>query len=272
MRSKAHFKSHPIHPMLVAFPVAFIVAAPLLDVAGLFGGWESVSTAGTFASVAVVVTGLVAAVPGLIDYLYVVPPNSTGKWRATYHLMVNLTAVALIAASWFFRDWNTLRPESMAVVLEVLALGFMTIGGWLGGTLVYRNQIGVDHRYARAGKWREDSVDGQPGEAVEVHGAKELEVGQMILVRAGNRRVVVARTDAGYAAFDDHCTHRGGSLADGVLACGAVCCAWHGSQFNVNDGSVRAGPAEKPIATYRLEESGETVRLVLPAEPSAIRK
>ena len=59
---------------------------------------------------------------------------------------------------------------------------------------------------------------------------------------------------------------------DGVLACGAVCCAWHGSQFNVNDGPVRAGPAEKPIATYRLEESGETVRLVLPAEPSAIRK
>lgn len=265
MRSKAHFKSHPIHPMLIAFPVAFIVAAPVFDLAGLLGGWETAWTVGAYSSVAVVVTGLVAAAPGLIDYLYVIPPDSSAKRRGTYHMVVNVTALALVAASWFFRDWDSLQPEPMAMVLEFLGMGFMTIGGWLGGTLVYRNQIGVDHRYARAGKWREESVEGQPGEAVVVPGADELEVGQMILVHTRDRRIVIARSDEGFVAFDDHCTHRGGSLVGGVLACGTVCCPWHGSQFKVSDGSVQAGPAEKPIATYRLEASGQEICLVLPA-------
>ena len=44
--------------------------------------------------------------------------------------------------------------------MEAAGLGLMTYGGWMGGTLVYRNQIGVDHRYARAGKWKEATVTG----------------------------------------------------------------------------------------------------------------
>jgi nitrite reductase/ring-hydroxylating ferredoxin subunit/uncharacterized membrane protein len=271
MRSKAHFKSHPIHPMLVAFPVAFLVAAPLLDLAGLLGGWPSAWTAGAYASVAVVVTGLTAAVPGLIDYLYVIPPDSSAKRRGTYHMLVNVTALALVAAGYYFRDWDTLKPQPLAVVLEFLGLGFMTVGGWLGGTLVYRNQIGVDHRYAKAGKWRETTAEGKPGEAVAIEGANELEVGQMMLVRTPDRRIVVARTDDGYVAFDDHCTHRGGTLAGGTLACGIVCCPWHGSQFNTRDGSVVAGPAKERIATHDVKESGKAVRLVLPTPNSEIR-
>lgn len=264
MRSKASIKGHPIHAMLVAFPVAFITAAPLFDTAGLLGDWPSAWIVGAYSSVAVVITGLIAAVPGLIDYLFVVPPESSAKRRATYHLVVNVTALLIVASSWFFRDWNSLRPEPLAVMLEVAGLAFMSIGGWLGGTLVYRNQIGVDHRYAEAGKWREVSVEGNPGDAVTIPGAEDLEVGQMLLVRAGNRRLVVARTDDGFAAFDDHCTHRGGSLAGGTLACATVCCPWHGSQFSASDGSVVAGPAKKPIATHAVEKAGSEIRMVLP--------
>jgi nitrite reductase/ring-hydroxylating ferredoxin subunit len=87
----------------------------------------------------------------------------------------------------------------------------------------------------------------------------------MILVRANGRRVVLARTEDGYAAFDDHCTHRGGSLAGGVLACGVVTCPWHGSQFDCATGAVRSGPADWPIGTHRVEQSDGQVRLALPA-------
>jgi len=264
MRSKAQIKTHPIHPMLVAFPIAFITGAPAFDAAGLIGDWPTSWTVGAYLSVATVVTGLAAAVPGLIDYMYVVPPNSSGKKRATLHMVVNVAALALMAVSWAFRDWNTLKPDAVAVALEAVALATVSFGGWLGGTLVYRNQVGVDHRYAQAGKWREQTVEGRPDEAVAIEEAGELKVGHMMLLRAGERRLVLARTEDGYAAFDDHCTHRGGSLAGGVLACGRVCCPWHGSQFNVADGSVAAGPAEEPIATYRVEESGGEVRVVLP--------
>jgi nitrite reductase/ring-hydroxylating ferredoxin subunit len=78
---------------------------------------------------------------------------------------------------------------------------------------------------------------------------------------------VLARTEEGYVAFDDHCTHRGGSLAGGVLACGVVTCPWHGSQFEARTGSVKSGPAEQPIGTYRVEQSGDEVRLAVPPRP-----
>jgi nitrite reductase/ring-hydroxylating ferredoxin subunit len=137
----------------------------------------------------------------------------------------------------------------------------------MGGTLSFRNQIGVDHRYAGAGKWSEAEISARPGEPVAVARSDELEVDQMKLLRLeGGRRLVLARTETGYVAFDDHCTHKGGSLAGGLMACGTVICPWHGSQFDVNTGAARAGPAEQGIRTYPVEQSDGEVRLVLPRE------
>jgi nitrite reductase/ring-hydroxylating ferredoxin subunit len=74
----------------------------------------------------------------------------------------------------------------------------------------------------------------------------------MKLVHAGDTRIAVARTATGYAAFQDRCTHKGGPLSDGVLMCGRVQCPWHGSQFDVRTGEVKAGPAEQKIETYEI--------------------
>src|SRR5207244_12487456 len=109
-----------------------------------------------------------------------------------------------------FRDWTTLRAGAAVRLLEGAGVALVTWGGWMGGTLVYRNQIGVDHRHAQAGKWREATVDARPGEPTAVAGAEDLKTGQMMLVHAGGRRIALGRTDEGYAAFDDRCTHRGG--------------------------------------------------------------
>jgi nitrite reductase/ring-hydroxylating ferredoxin subunit/uncharacterized membrane protein len=266
MRSRAHFRSHPLHPILIAFPVAFTVGALAFDLAGHLGEWPTVWSAGAYLSVAAVVSGVVAGVPGLIDYFGVVPPNSSAKTRATYHMVVNLTALALFALGWVFRDRESLRPGLGTLLLEAAGVGLIGVGGWMGGTLVYRNQIGVDHRYAHAGKWTEFDAEGRPGEAVAVADAGELKPGQMKLVHANGRRVVLARTEDGHAACADRCTHKGGPLSDGVLACGVVTCPWHGSQFDVRTGAVRAGPAEQPIETHRVEEAGGQVRLTLPPE------
>jgi nitrite reductase/ring-hydroxylating ferredoxin subunit len=85
----------------------------------------------------------------------------------------------------------------------------------------------------------------------------------MTLVRVNGRRIVIGRSEDGFRAFDDRCSHKGASLADGVLMCGRVQCPWHGSQFDTGTGQVKAGPAEKPIATYRIEEQGGDVVLWL---------
>src|SRR4051794_9797737 len=109
MKSRAQIKGHPVHPALIAFPIAFLYGCLVADLLGRMLDRPGVWSAGAYASVAAVVTGLIAGVPGFIDYLYVVPPNSTGKRRATWHMCVNLTALTLVALGGLFRDWGTLR-------------------------------------------------------------------------------------------------------------------------------------------------------------------
>lgn len=264
MRSRASYKGHPIHPALIPFPFAFLWGAFLFDVAGYAferPGWW---TTGGYLGAAGVVTALVAAVPGLIDYRFTVPPNSTGKQRATRHMLVMSGAVLLFGAAWWLRTAPAARPVPLQLFLELGAVGLLTAGAWMGGVLVNRNQIGVDPRYAGAGKWSERRVDGTSSEGALVAMEDDLQPDQMRLIRAGSRRIVLARTESGYVAFDDRCTHRGGSLAGGAMICGTVQCPWHGSQFDVVTGAVKAGPAAEPIRCYEVVHRNGEVRLVLP--------
>jgi uncharacterized membrane protein/nitrite reductase/ring-hydroxylating ferredoxin subunit len=263
MKSKAVLLGHPLHPMLIPFPFAFLTGAVLFDAIGWLRDAPSWWTTGSYLSAAGVATGLLAAIPGLIDFLYTVPPNSSAKARATKHLLLNVTAIALFAAAWWIRGTADARPGIAVLGLELIGVALLGTGGYLGGTLVTRNLIGVDHRYARAGKWREESVNARPNQPVTVASRDELKVDQMKLLRVDGKRIVLARTENGYVAFADRCTHRGGSLAGGVLICGTVQCLWHGSQFDVTTGVVKGGPATTPIVVYKVVEAGDEIRLVL---------
>lgn len=252
MRSKLHLKGHPLHPILVALPIAFFIGTLVFDLWGYWRDNPDFWRTGFYLEIAGVVTALLAAVPGIVDYFAVVPPGSSAKKRATKHGLLNIFLVVLFAAVWFYRQAN---EDAYVIVLGAELLGVVVLGisGWLGGTLVHRNQIGIDHRYAEAGKWKEKHLGNAEGE-VEVARVDELKTNQMMLVHAGDKRIVIGRTEEGYAAFDDYCTHRGGTLADGALICGTVQCPWHGSQFDVWTGAVKAGPAKTPIHTYPLRE------------------
>jgi nitrite reductase/ring-hydroxylating ferredoxin subunit/uncharacterized membrane protein len=263
MRSKASFRGHPIHPALIPFPFAFLTGALLFDAAGLLAGRPAWWTTGGHLAAAGVIAALVAAVPGFIDYFYTVPPKSTGKQRATRHMVVNLTAVALFVVAWLVRRGGGESPSAAVLALEVVAVGLLAAGGWMGGVLVSRNQISVDHRYAEAGTWREETVAAGGGGPVVVAKADELKANQMKLLHVDGRRIVLARTEEGWAAFDDACTHRGGSLAGGAMICGTVQCPWHGSQFDCRSGAVKAGPAKEAVDTLRVREKEGKVMLSL---------
>ena len=253
MRSSAHFKSHPIHPMLVPFPLAYLSGSALINVwARVMNRPEWFTTANHLSRLGIAAS-FAAAVPGLIDYVFAVPPRSSARKRATNHMMANLSAVALFAAARIGRRSGGRRPTLAAIATELGGTGLLIAGGWMGGTLVYRNQIGVDHRYADAGKWRVDVLPPAPASTeIDAGNTGELGVGQMKLLRLGQSRIVVGRTERGYVAFDDRCTHRGASLADGALVCDTVQCPWHGSQFDVHTGAVTHGPAEEPVRTYQI--------------------
>jgi nitrite reductase/ring-hydroxylating ferredoxin subunit/uncharacterized membrane protein len=247
MKSRASIKSHPLHPMLIPFPFAFLtggwgfgLAAALFKSRDLTAVWRHMVPTG-------VAAGLAAAVPGILDFAETVPPDSSAKSRAAKHGLLNSTALLLFTAGWVISRRS--RRTTLPLVLQGLGTAALSVGGWMGGTLVYRNQIGVDHRYANTGKWQEETREHSRGYAL-LAAAQGLGVNQMKLVHAGDTRIAVGHTEDGYAAFQDRCTHRGGPLSDGVLICGTVQCPWHGSQFDVKTGEVKCGPAEKAIKVY----------------------
>ena len=250
MKSRASFKSHPIHPMIVPYPFAFLTGGWAFGIAAALRRSDDLRTVAHYLVPAGIAAGLLAAVPGALDYRESVPPDSSAKERATKHALINTTALALFSAGWMLS--RRARSSTMPLLLQGLGAAALSIGGWMGGTLVYRNQIGVDHRYANAGKWQEDSREHAKSRAL-VSAASGLELNQMKLVHVDEERIAIGRTEDGVAAFQDRCTHRGGPLSDGALICGVVQCPWHGSQFDVRTGEVKCGPAEEPIKTYEVE-------------------
>jgi len=257
MKSRASFKGHPIHAMLVSYPFALLTSSWGFALAGALLKKRELRTVSGYLVQAGVAAGVTAAVPGIIDYAETVPPDSSARERATKHGLINSTALLLFTAGWFLgrRSRRTAAP----LILQGLGAAALSLGGWLGGTLVYRNQIGVDHRYANAGRWSEDNREHADSRALG-SAAAGLGVNQMKLVRSDDDRIVVARTEKRYAAFQDRCTHKGGPLSDGALMCGTVQCPWHGSQFDVQTGEVKCGPARENIRTYDIEPAHVPVK------------
>jgi nitrite reductase/ring-hydroxylating ferredoxin subunit/uncharacterized membrane protein len=261
MKSKASIKSHPLHPILILFPIAFFTGTLVAHIAGWLMQKSELLYTATLLNWGGVVMAIVAAIPGFIDYLYTVPPNSSGKKRAAQHGILNTSALVLfIVALWLRQRDDT--QFSVVLAFEIAGVVLMMVAGWMGGTLVHRNQISIDQRYANAGKWNEAYFT-TTAATLEVAKQDELKVNAMKLLHVNGKRIVLARTEKGFAAFDDRCTHRGGSLAGGSLACDTVQCPWHGSQFSVDDGRVKAGPAKEGIKTYKIAEDNGAVFLTL---------
>ncbi|HZQ92313.1 MAG TPA: Rieske 2Fe-2S domain-containing protein [Terriglobales bacterium] len=143
-----------------------------------------------------------------------------------------------------------------SLLVSLLGVVLLGISGWPGGTLVFRNQIGVDHRYANAAQFRERELASWNDPACNTG---ELGQGQMMLLRVRGERVVIGRCSDGIVAFSDRCTHRGGPLSDGALVGCTVQCPWHGSQFDVHTGRVVTGPAKSKIEAYETEVRGGEV-------------
>jgi len=261
MKSKAHLKGHPLHPILVSFPIAFFIGTLIFDILSLVYNRNDFRATAKYLNIAGIIFALVAAVPGMVDYFFIVPPKSSAKKRATKHALLNITVMIIFIVALLLRQKQNIS-FAFIIGLEITGIILLSIAGWLGGTLVFRNQIGVDIRYANAGKWKEEYINSTARE-IEVASIHELKINQMKLVHVQGKRIVVCKTEKGYAAFGDHCTHRGGSLAGGTMICGTVQCPWHGSQFDVFSGSVIAGPAKENISTYPIIETDKIVLLTL---------
>ena len=94
---------------------------------------------------------------------------------------------------------------------------------------------------------------------IEVAKLDEIVEGEIKVVEAGGKTVVLANVGGDLFAIDDECTHEACSLSDGYLDGDVLECICHGSTFNVRTGEVLQGPAEEPAPTYAVEVEDETV-------------
>jgi uncharacterized membrane protein len=143
MESSARAAGHPIHQQLVVFPLGLLATAVVFDVLGLITDVEGFATASWFMIAAGVVSGLLAAVFGTIDYL-AVPQGTRARRVGAVHGIGNVVVVVLFAASWLLRlDEPGHAPGTLAFLLALAGALLATVTGWLGGELVDRLGIGV---------------------------------------------------------------------------------------------------------------------------------
>jgi uncharacterized membrane protein len=147
MKSSARMAGHPIHPMLIPYPFAFLSAAAVFDVASVARQDETLGQTAAHLRLAGTATALAAAVPGLIDYLTVVP-DGRPKDTATKHMFSNVSALACFAAAGWAGNGNRI-PSGARIGLELIGTALLSIGGWLGGSLTYHHQVGVDPEESR---------------------------------------------------------------------------------------------------------------------------
>ena len=144
MESSAKAAGHPIHQQLVVFPLGLLATAVVFDVLRLFTDSDGFAIASYYMIAAGILTGLLAAVFGAIDYL-AVPTGTRARRIGALHGVGNVVVVVLFAVSWLLRvDEPGHVPTTFAFLLGLAGALLATLTGWLGGELVGRLGVGVD--------------------------------------------------------------------------------------------------------------------------------
>ena len=143
MESKAKFLGHSIHKMLVAFPLGLLATAALFDVVGLWKAHPFWFHAAFWMIAVGVLSGMVAAVFGLIDWL-AIPSGTRANAVGLRHALANSAVLILFAISWFLRRGGPEAPGTVAFAFSFVGVTFSLVGAWLGGELADRLGVGVD--------------------------------------------------------------------------------------------------------------------------------
>ncbi|MFP5219940.1 MAG: DUF2231 domain-containing protein [Actinomycetes bacterium] len=144
MESAAKAAGHPIHQQLIAFPLGLLATGVVFDVVERVTDNDEFTTASYLMIAAGILTGLLAAMFGAIDWL-AIPAGTRAKRVGAVHGLGNVVVVGLFAVSWLLRvDEPGHVPGSLALTLAVVAAALAGVTGWLGGELVDRLGVGVD--------------------------------------------------------------------------------------------------------------------------------
>ena len=143
MHSRVKIAGHPVHPMLIVFPLGLLATSFVFDVLRQATGVTGFAIASYYMIPAGVLGGLAAAAFGLVDWL-AIPRGTRARWIGAVHGIGNVVVTGLFILSWLLRRGDPLRPGTGPVVLSLIAVLLALVTGWLGGELVDRLAVGVD--------------------------------------------------------------------------------------------------------------------------------
>lgn len=241
---------HPLHPVLTDVPIGAWTTALALDAREVATGDEAYGRAADFAIGIGLVAAFGAAVTGLNDW-----SETEGRSRrlGLLHGLLNVTATALVATSYALRRSGA-RPAARASA--VAGYGVALGAAYLGGSLVYRERIGVTH-----------AAIAEPEEFTPVLESAALPDGAMRKAAIEDASFLVVRQRQRVCALAHSCAHLGGPLSEGTLKDGTVVCPWHGSEFALEDGHVLNGPATAPQPCFAVRERAGHIELRAQSSP-----
>ena len=231
---------HPLHPVLTDIPVGAWTAAAICDALELMGV-DEFADAGDF-SVGFGLLGAVGSeITGAADWS---ETDGRAKKIGMAHALLNIVATGCYATALGMRRSKSRRA---GIGLSLLGYAIASSSAYLGGHLVFGEQIGVDHTAT--------PDRGQPQEFTRVApstSAAQLEERVPRRVMAGNVAIVLVKSNGTIHALAETCSHLGGPLAEGKVDGDGIRCPWHGSRFCLTDGSVLDGPATQPAPTFEV--------------------
>jgi uncharacterized membrane protein len=144
MRSRIRALGHPVHPMVIVFPLGLFITGTVFDVIGLISDNNVFEQVGYWNILAGIIGAVVAAVTGLLDWT-AITAATRAKRIGLLHGAANSVVLLLFLVSWLVRMDNVEhRAAAGSVVVEVLAVAISGVAAWFGGELVDRLGIGVD--------------------------------------------------------------------------------------------------------------------------------
>jgi uncharacterized membrane protein len=143
MESRAKLLGHAMHPILIVFPLGLLSTGVVFDVIHLIWGNLTMATVAYYMIVAGIIGGILAAVPGWIDW-FAIRSGTRAKSVGLIHGVGNAVVLLLFIGSWWLRRYAPERPETFAYILSFAGAGLALFTGWLGGELVERLGVSVE--------------------------------------------------------------------------------------------------------------------------------
>jgi uncharacterized membrane protein len=133
---------HPIHPIIVIFPIAFLSGVAGTDLGYWLTRGEFWAQASIWLLGVGLLSGVAAAVIGMFDFIRI--PRARNRQAGWLHMVLNVAVLVLSIGNFALRLAN---PETSilptGLILSWVVATLLLVSGWYGGELMFRHKVGI---------------------------------------------------------------------------------------------------------------------------------